>query len=191
MVCEVVTVGAGTAGGKGAGGDSTPGLGTILVIVRSASTTGTAPKAAAGAAGDLTGKSGVVFAVGGAPVKGGADGLAGAGGSPPEAGRVMLGIGLVTAVDHAGGALVVGTGSNWPDVLMGIVVAAEILGRGVAGVIFDEDGLRGRGGRLMRSVSRLGAFGSEPAESAIIILFYSYFGKCSMAKFAIVTYLWS
>lgn len=103
----------------------------------------------------------------------------------------MVGIGLVTAVDQAGGELVVGTGSNCVEVLIGIVVAAEILGRGVAGVIFDEDGLRGRGGRLMRSVSRLGAFGSEPAESAIIMPFYSYFGKCSMAKFAIVTYLWS
>ena len=70
------------------------------------------------------------------------------------------------------------------------MVAADTFGRAV-GVIFEEAGLSGRGGRLMRSVSRLGAFESEPseaAESAIVILFYSYFGKCSMAKFAIVTF---
>ena len=86
---------------------------------------------------------------------------------------VMLGMGLVTAVDQAGGTGVAGTGSNWPEVLIGSVVAAETFGRGV-GVILAEAGLRGRGGRLMRRVSRLGDFGSEPsevAESAIIVVF--------------------
>lgn len=94
------------------------------------------------------------------------------------------GIGLVTAVAQAAGI------SIWLDALIGSVVAAEIFGR-TAGTILVEAGFSGRGGRLMRSVSRLGAFGSEPgvAESAIIVPFYSYFGKCSMAKFAIVTYL--
>ena len=83
-----------------------------------------------------------------------------------------LGIGLVTAVDHAGGTLVTGAGSSWPEVFIGRVLAAETFGRGVT--IFDEAGFRGRGGRLMRSVSRFGAFGSEPsgvAESAIMFLF--------------------
>lgn len=84
-----------------------------------------------------------------------------------------LGMGLVTAVDHAGGTLVTGVGSNWLDVVIGSVVAAETFGRGV-GVIFVEAGLSGRGGRLMRRVSRLGAFGSVPsgvAGSAISVLF--------------------
>jgi hypothetical protein len=87
----------------------------------------------------------------------------------------MLGIGLVTAVDQAGGTLVAGAGSNWLDVFIGSVVAAETLGRGV-GVIFPVAGLSGRGGRLMRSVSRFGALGSFPSgvASAIIICFYSY-----------------
>jgi hypothetical protein len=100
-------------------------------------------------------------------------------------------MGLVTAVDQAGATLVLGTGSNWLDVCIGSVVAAETFGRGV-GVIFAEAGLRGRGGRLIRSVSRLGAFGSLPsgvAGSAISDRFYTYFIKCSMAKFSIVTYL--
>ena len=85
----------------------------------------------------------------------------------------MLGIGLVTAVDQAGGTFVTGAGSNWPEVLIGNVLAPETFGRG-AGVIFAVAGRRGRGGKLMRSVSRFGAFGSEPcgfAESAIISLF--------------------
>jgi len=138
------------------------------------------------------GKRGVVFALAGAPVSGGAEGRGGS----CVTGVVsfdMLGIGLVTAVDQAGGRLLAGAGSNWPEVLIGSVEAADTLGRGV-GVIFDVAGLSGRGGRLMRKVSRLGAFGSEPsgaAESAIIRRFYSYSGKCSMAKFAIVTYLCS
>lgn len=103
----------------------------------------------------------------------------------------MLGIGLVTAVDQAGGALETGAGVRSPVVCIGSVVAAETLGRTV-GVILPVAGRRGLGGRLMRKVSRLGAFGSLPSgvgASAIICSFYSYFGKCSMAKFAIVTYL--
>jgi len=135
------------------------------------------------AAGDFCGKRGVVLALGGAPVNGGAEGLGGRG---SEGTFETLGIGLVTAVDQAGGAADVGVGSSWPVVLIGNVVAAEIFGRGV-GLIFEESGLSGRGGRLIRRVSRLG---SGSAESAIIVPFYSYFGKCSIAKFAIVTYLW-
>jgi hypothetical protein len=71
------------------------------------------------------------------------------------------------------------------------VVAPETVGRG-GGVILPVAGRSGLGGRLMRSVSRFGAFGSLPSGvgvSAIIFPFYSYFGKCSMVKFAIVTYL--
>ncbi len=131
------------------------------------------------------------MAVGGAPVRGGAAGLAD--GVWDVFGGVfeMLGMGLVTAVAQAGATFVLGTGSNWPEVCMGSVVAAETFGRGV-GVIFVEAGFRGRGGRLIRSVSRLGAFGSLPsgvAGSAISISFYTYFIKCSTAKFAIITYL--
>jgi hypothetical protein len=140
--------------------------------------------------GGLCGKRGVVFAVGGAPVRGGA--AERGGGVTCDVGVLeILGIGLVTAVDQAGGTFETGAGSSWPEVFIGRVVAAETFGRGVA-VILDDAGLRGRGGKLMRNVSRLGAFGSVPsgvAESAIISSFYSYFGKCSMAKFAIVTYL--
>ena len=130
------------------------------------------------------GKRGVVLALGGAPVRGGAAGRGGGGVMLPVGALEMLGIGLVTAVDQAGGTFVTGAGSSWPEVFIGRVVAAETFGRGV-GTIFDEAGLRGRGGKLMRSVSRLGAFGSAPsgvAESAIIGSFYSYFGKCSMGK---------
>jgi hypothetical protein len=85
----------------------------------------------------------------------------------------MLGIGLVTAVDQAGGTFKTGAGSSWPEVFIGKVVAAETLGRGV-GLILEEAGFSGRGGRLMRSVSRFGALGSVPsgvAESAIMFLF--------------------
>ena len=67
----------------------------------------------------------------------------------PEGARDKLGIGLVTAVDQAGGTVGTGVGSIVP--LMGRVVAAEILGRGV---ILVDAGLSGRGGRLMRRVSR-------------------------------------
>jgi hypothetical protein len=108
-----------------------------------------------------------------------------------EASLAMLGIGFVTAVDQAGGTLETGAGSS-PDVLFaGFWGELTMVARGV-GVIRAEAGFRGRGGRLMRNVSRLGAFGSEPsgvADSAIDVCFYSYFSKCSMAKFAIVTYL--
>jgi len=122
--------------------------------------------------GDFWGKRGVVFAVAGEPVRGGAEGLGGVGGVFVVAFEI-LGMGLVTAVDHAGGALDVGAGSSWDELCIGSVVAAETLGRGV-GVILAEAGLSGRGGRLMRRVSRLGAFGSDPsgvAESAIMVLF--------------------
>jgi hypothetical protein len=71
----------------------------------------------------------------------------------------MLGIGLVTAVDQAGGTLLVGAGTSWPELCIGRVVAAETFGRGV-GVIFAVAGRSGRGGRLMRRVSRFGALGS-------------------------------
>jgi hypothetical protein len=100
----------------------------------------------------------------------------------------ILGIGLVTAVDHAGGTLLTGAGSSWLEVCIGNVVAAETLGRGV-GAIFPVAGFSGRGGRLIRSVSRFGAFGSLPSgvESAIIMRFYTNSLKCSMAKFAIAT----
>jgi hypothetical protein len=140
------------------------------------------------------GKRGVVLALGGAPVKGGAEGRGGVCGGVWVSGGgafAMLGIGLVTAVDQAGATPVPGTGSSWLEVCIGSVVAAETFGRGV-GVILEEAGLRGRGGRLMRRVSRFGAFGSLPsgvAGSAISDRFYTYFIKCSMAKFAIVTYL--
>jgi len=90
---------------------------------------------------------------------GGAAGLGGVSGVTLELILEMLGIGLVTAVDQAGGTFEGGVGSNCPEVFKGRVVAAEMLGRGV-GVIFAVAGLRGRGGRLMRSVSRFGAFGS-------------------------------
>jgi hypothetical protein len=103
----------------------------------------------------------------------------------------MLGIGLVTVVDQAGATLLLGTGSSWLEVCIGSVVAAETLGRGV-GVTFEVAGLRGRGGRLMRRVSRFGALESLPsgvAGSAISDRFYTYSIKCSMAKFAIVTHL--
>ena len=144
--------------------------------------------------GGLGGNKGVVLAVGGAPVSGGAEGLAGGASEGTGGGAIfaMVGIGLVTAVDQAGGTLVAGAGSNWLEVCIGSVVAAETFGRGV-GVIFPVAGFNGRGGRLMRSVSRFGAFGSLPSgvESAIIMCFYSYFLKCSIAKFAIVTVLCS
>jgi hypothetical protein len=136
------------------------------------------------------GKSGVVFAPAGAPVSGGATGR-GAGRSPEGGGvRAIVGIGFVTAVDQAGGTFVAGAGSNWPEVCIGSVVAAETLGRGV-GVIFPVAGFNGLGGRLMRKVSRLGAEGSLPSglDSAIFMRFYSYLIKCSIAKFAIVTVL--
>jgi hypothetical protein len=96
-----------------------------------------------------------------------------------EVGLETLGMGLVTAVAQAGGTLAAGTGSNWPDVCMGSVLAAETFGRG-GGVILADAGLRGLGGRLMRRVSRFGAFGSDPCgvgASAIFVLFIVIPGK--------------
>src|SRR5260221_7289931 len=84
------------------------------------------------AAGDFCGKRGVVSKFGCAPDNGGAEGL---GGRDPEGGFETLGIGLVIAVDQAGGAEEAGVGTKWPVALMGNVVAAEIFGRGV-GLIF-------------------------------------------------------
>ena len=111
--------------------------------------------------GFFCGKRGVVFALAGEPVMGGAEGLGGGGGVTFAESFEELGMGLVTAVDQAGGTFETGVGSNWPEVFIGIVDAAETFGRG-GDVIFADAGLRGRGGRLMRRVSRLGAFGSEP-----------------------------
>jgi hypothetical protein len=178
----VTAAGGGTGAGATGGGAACGGRGGV------APSTGTLPD------GGLSGKRGVVFAVGGAPVSGGADGFAGGASEGVGAGGAvtfaMVGIGLVTAVDQAGGTFVAGAGSSWLEVCIGSVVAAEMFGRGV-GVIFPVAGFKGRGGRLMRRVSRFGAFGSLPSgvESAIIMCFYSYFLKCSMAKFAIVTVL--
>jgi hypothetical protein len=129
-----------------------------------------------GPVGGFCGKRGVVLALGGEPVSGGAEAF---GGAPwgvtleLAVSLEILGIGLVTAVDQAGGRFDEGAGSNWPEVFIGRVVAAETFGRGV-GVILEDAGLRGRGGRLMRRVSRFGAFGSVPsgvAGSAILFLF--------------------
>jgi len=106
------------------------------------------------------------LACGGAPVNGGAEGFCV---NVPDGGRRELGIGFVTAVDHAGVPPVWGVGSREVEALIGNVVAAEMLGRG-AGTILVDAGFSGRGGRLMRNVSRFGAFGSG-AESAIIFLF--------------------
>ena len=152
-----IGVGAGAAACGGIGGGVAPSTGTFCD-------------------GGFCGKRGVVFAVGGAPVTGGARGRGGV--WPSGAVFAMVGIGLVTAVDQAGGTLLTGVGSRLPGAFIGSVLAPETVGRG--GLILADAGLSGRGGRLIRSVSRLGAFGSEPslfAESAIIFPFYSYFEK--------------
>jgi hypothetical protein len=145
-----------------------------LVIGRSIAGGGLVkPSVGTGWDAGFCGKSGVVFALAGDPVSGGAEGFGGGWGVTAEVSFATVGMGLVTAVDQAGGTFVTGAGSNWLEVVIGSVVAAETFGRGV-GVIFCEAGLRGRGGRLMRRVSRLGAFGSVPsgvAESAISVLF--------------------
>jgi hypothetical protein len=62
--------------------------------------------------GGFCGKRGVVFALDGAPVKGGAAGCGTAGGVSLEVIFEMLGIGLVTAVDQAGGTFDTGAGSS-------------------------------------------------------------------------------
>jgi hypothetical protein len=131
----------------------------------------------------------------GEPVMGGAPGRICAWAGGTWGSRDMLGIGLVTAVDHAGGTLCGGTGAiaeggRIEAGFIGNVVAAERFGRGV---IHVEAGLSGRGGRLMRSVSRLGGFDSGFSgsrglpSSAIVELFIGILGKCSMVKFVIVT----
>jgi hypothetical protein len=158
-----------SAAGFGAGGS-----GAALAAGGSGGVALVKPKVGTCCEAGFCGKRGVVFALDGAPVTGGAEGFGGTGGGMTAGGVFeMLGIGLVTAVDQAGGTLITGAGSNCPEVLIGKVVAAETFGRG-AGVIFAVAGLRGRGGKLMRSVSRLGALGSDPsglAESAIFFLF--------------------
>jgi hypothetical protein len=63
------------------------------------------------------------------------------------AGRPMPGMGEAVCEVSEGGAVGLASG------LMGSVVAAETGGRGVIGA---GGGLSGRGGRLMRSVSRFG-----------------------------------
>ena len=143
-------------------GASTPGLGTTVVIGCSASGGSLVTPKLAGGAGFFCGNKGVVLALAGAPVIGGAEGL-GVGGGEPDAGFTMPapGIGLVTAVDQAGGVVGVGVSSIWLEEDIGRVVAADTFGRG-AGAIFVEAGLSGLGGRLIRRVSRFGAFGSDP-----------------------------
>jgi hypothetical protein len=146
-----------------------PGFATILVGARSPS---------AGDGGSFCGKSGVVLAAGGEPVNGGAAGRAW--GSAIDGGRETFGMGLVTAVDQAGGTFWTGAGVRLAPVLIGSVVAAEMLGRPA---IWAEVGLSGRGGRLIRNVWRFGAFGSllsgpvGSAGSAILVAFYSLFRK--------------
>jgi len=155
-------------------GNSTAGAGIDLVTGRSVAGGLVKPGlVGTGWEGFFCGKRGVVFALAGAPVRGGAEGFGGGGGVLVKETFAALGIGLVTAVDQAGGTFEVGAGSNWFEVVIGSVDAAETFGR-VVGAIFADAGLRGRGGRLMRRVSRLGGFGSEPsgiAESAIFIVF--------------------
>ena len=77
-------------------------------------------------------------------------------GSVPVGGR-GLGMGLVTAVDQAGGTFCEGAGMRFGGAPRGSVVAPETGGRRFGG---DVTGFGGRGGRLMRRVSRLG--GVEP-----------------------------
>jgi hypothetical protein len=106
--------------------------------------------------GFFFGKSGVVFAAAEDPVRGGAaERVLVSGG---DGVRVMLGIGLVTAVDHEGGRVWTGAGTRFGEVLIGSVVAAETLGRGVTWL---ETGFSGRGGKLTRKVSRFGGVGFE------------------------------
>jgi hypothetical protein len=129
------------------------------------------------------GKRGVVLAEEGAPVMGGAAlrPCVWLGGRVVGAGvdRIMLGIGLVTAVDQEGGICCAGTGlrlvgGRIEAGFIGRVVAAEIFGRGATGV---AAGLSGRGGRLMRRVSRFGGFnsgfsasGGMPSSAIVVFL---------------------
>ncbi len=131
----------------------------------------------------------------GAPGFGGNSGIVLAAGAPgglvdleapsgPEAGRVRLGIGFVTAVDQAGGTFWTGAGVWLGLDPSGSVVAPDTLGRTE---IWVAVGLAGRGGRLMRRVSRFGGGEASPsgvglAESAISRAFYRYFRKYSMGK---------
>jgi hypothetical protein len=170
-------------------GAANAGPGVILRVgVSDAGDAVATPREATAGEGFFCGKRGVVFELAAYPVVGGAVGFRGI---APEGGFETLGIGLVTAVDQAGGVPETGASSNSSDALRGRVDAAEIFGRGV-GMILVEAGLSGLGGRLMRNVSRFWALGSALvlAESAMILPFYSYFGKCSMEKFVIVSYLW-
>ncbi len=178
----------GIAGGTGGVGNWAGISGLLWVGGGSAGTPVPTPRAKGLVGGFFCGKSGVVLAAGGEPVTGGATGRAC--GTAVVGGRVTLGIGLVTAVDHAGGTFCAGAGVRLVPGLIASVEAAEMFGRGV---ILVEAGLRGRGGRLTRRVSRLGGFGLElsgsegVAASAIDLLFYSYSGKCSMAKLVTAT----
>ncbi len=140
-----------------------------------------APKAGAGIESELRwGKRGFVFAAGGAPVTGGAAtrlGGSAVGGTrkeeldepadpiEPEEEREMLLIGLVMAVDQAGGTAGGGVtpGGRIAAGFIGNVVAAEMFGR--AGGVEVTAGLSGRGGKAIRRVSRLGGFCSEFSDS--------------------------
>jgi hypothetical protein len=152
--CATMTRVGGEAGGGTAdgvtwlGAGTTPGFG--ITLVEGLSNTG------AGAAidcwvGGRTGKRGDVLVAGLAPVRVGA--LGGSWGIAPEGGCDKFGIGLVTAVDQAGGIVCGGNCCVPPGPVICKVVAAEILGRGV---ILVEAGLSGLGGRLIRRVSRCG-----------------------------------
>ena len=154
--------------------NSTAGAGMDLATGRSIAGGLAEPRmTGTGWEGFFCGKRGVVFALAGEPVRGGAEGFGGGWGVMFEETFEALGMGLVTAVAQAGGTFELGAGSIWPEVVIGSVDAAETFGR-VVDAIFADAGLRGRGGRLMRRVSRLGIFGSDPSgvtESAIIIVF--------------------
>ena len=133
---------------------------------------------------DFCGKRGIVFAAGAPAAAAGREAPSG-----PDAGRVRLGIGFVTAADQAGGTFWTGAGVKFAFGPSGSVVAPETLGRGESCVAV---GLAGRGGRLMRRVSRFGGGELEPsgvgsAGSAISRAFYRYFRKYSMAKLLMTT----
>lgn len=141
-----------------AGAGVTPGL-AVTVVAGRGGTGGAAGTIRPDFVVTMGGKSAFVFDAEGDPVTGGAAGLA-AWEREPEGGRIEFGfgIGVVMAVDHVGMPVVVWEGGVGTRPWRGSVVAAEILG---LGVIFVEAGFKGRGGRLIRNVSRLGAFGSR------------------------------